>query len=767
MKGAHSVLAYDFKQLSPHDFELLARDLIQARDSIVLETFKNGRDHGIDFRYSRGAANTIVQCKHYVGSGLAPLLRALQEELPKAKRLNPQRYILVTSVDLTPSNKSAIKKLFTPLIQSAGDIIGQADLNNLLTLYEEIHGRQYKLWLSSRMVLDRVIHGASVTQSEFDVQRVHREICRYVHSAAYPRALEMLNDNHVAIVSGAPGVGKTTLARMLLYHHLERGYEAISILTDFQTGRERYQPGKKQIFYFDDFMGATFLGERAAAFTRNEDAAILDFIEMTRASKSARLVMTTREHILQQAIATSEKLKHSRLIDSRCVLAIEDYSKWQRAEILYNHIYFSDLPAPYREELLADRFYLEVISHKKFNPRLIEWLSDFHRVRSVPAEGYRTFVRNLLANPAEIWTHAYQCQISNAGRSALLALYTRNGSCRAGIAEDAFWSLHAVRGARYGFQSDPSDWRRALSELNGSFVRPGEVIEVIDPSVLDLLNTVLRDTPQNALDMVEGATSFSQMRKIWSVAAATENLPVMQLLMNEQARVVTTIERLLRVPCEMSTSHGVSRCDDSPALRLTLMIDIACKLRATALVPTLTSSLATLLAAPETHALDLIEGVALANKFAGNDHVLGPDAPSQRQRILRKLAKLASEGCGSYELLALLGSVDVEEVSTEMFDDLAQAGRVFCSDYLDQELSDAKATSDFEGLEECLELIAMRLNVNVGADIDAVNEKRQQFEEIQERLEEGRYEQWKEDRHSAQAGDQRLEDLFDSLRRRG
>ncbi len=167
----------------------------------------------------------------------------------------------------------------------------------------------------------------------------------------------MLNTGHVAIISGAPGVGKTSLAKMLLYVYLEQGYEAVSILTDFQTGRERYQPGKRQIFYFDDFIGATFLGERASTFTRNEDRAILDFIEMVRASPTARLVMTTREHILRQATATSEKLKQSRLIDGRCVLEIGDYSHQQRAEILYNHIYFSDLSDTYRGALLSERCY--------------------------------------------------------------------------------------------------------------------------------------------------------------------------------------------------------------------------------------------------------------------------------------------------------------------------------------------------------------------------------------------------------------------------
>jgi hypothetical protein len=272
----------------------------------------------------------VVQCKHYVGTGLPGLIGDLKKEAVKAEKLKPSRYILVTSVGLTPLNKAQIQSLFGSVL-TTGDILSPDDINNLLGLYPEVERRHYKLWLASRVVLDRVIHNASITQSEFDVERVYRDIRRYVRSAAYPRGLHMLNTGHVAIISGAPGVGKTSLAKMLLYVYLEQGYEAVSILTDFQTGRERYQPGKRQVFYFDDFIGATFLGERASTFTRNEDRAILDFVEMVRTSSTARLVMTTREHILRQAIAASEKLKQSRLIDGRCVLEIGDYSRQQRA----------------------------------------------------------------------------------------------------------------------------------------------------------------------------------------------------------------------------------------------------------------------------------------------------------------------------------------------------------------------------------------------------------------------------------------------------
>lgn len=45
---------YDFHQLSPHDLEVLTRDLLQANWGVDIESFKAGRDGGIDLRYAVG-----------------------------------------------------------------------------------------------------------------------------------------------------------------------------------------------------------------------------------------------------------------------------------------------------------------------------------------------------------------------------------------------------------------------------------------------------------------------------------------------------------------------------------------------------------------------------------------------------------------------------------------------------------------------------------------------------------------------------------------
>ena len=43
---------YDLRQPSPHDFEVLTRDLLQAEWGVALESFKTGRDVGVDLRYA-------------------------------------------------------------------------------------------------------------------------------------------------------------------------------------------------------------------------------------------------------------------------------------------------------------------------------------------------------------------------------------------------------------------------------------------------------------------------------------------------------------------------------------------------------------------------------------------------------------------------------------------------------------------------------------------------------------------------------------------
>ena len=542
---------YDLKQLSSRDFEDLTRDLLQAEWGVSLETFRTGRDGGIDLRHiSAENGTTVVQCKHFAGSGYSNLLSHLSNsETAKVKSLKPSRYLLVTSVGLSPSNKDAIQQLFRPFIQSPNDVIGANDIDGLLQRHPEVVKSNFKLWLTSTEVLERILHNAEIVQTEFEVERVTRKLPLFVQNAAFPRAQNILNDSNVLVVSGAPGIGKTTLAEILLYTHLEQGYEPVVIQNDIREGKNRFNSKRRQVFYFDDFLGQTFLGEDRFPGGMNSDASLVDFVAMTMATGQSRFILTTREHLLQGAYIASERLRHSALLDHRCLLALGDYSKGQRARILYNHLYFSDLSRDYKKEILRDDFFLEIVGHKHFNPRLIEWLASSSRLRDISSIEYKSHIRKILDNPQEIWSHAFNYQISLAARNILLVLYSNGASCELRDMETIWNSLNIHTARKYNSSVDPRDYSRALKELDNAFVsyQKGHA-EFLNPSVRDMIAAEIRDYPDLGLDVIEGAARFQQITAIVDLARRDGNADLERALIENGTIVIRSMTRLLRKP---------------------------------------------------------------------------------------------------------------------------------------------------------------------------------------------------------------------------
>jgi len=60
---------YNFRTLSPIDFELLVRGLLQAELGITMESFGHGKDGGIDFRFSVADQDVVVQAEHHIEGG--------------------------------------------------------------------------------------------------------------------------------------------------------------------------------------------------------------------------------------------------------------------------------------------------------------------------------------------------------------------------------------------------------------------------------------------------------------------------------------------------------------------------------------------------------------------------------------------------------------------------------------------------------------------------------------------------------------------------
>jgi DNA polymerase III delta prime subunit len=568
---------YDFHTLSPYDFELISRDIIQARDNIVLESFRTGRDGGIDFRYCPSEdQKIIVQCKHYRGTSVSGLIRSLKKEAQKLIKLSPSRYIIVTSLPLTPANKASIQKLFASNVLKAEDVITAEDLNNLLGMFPQIETSHHKLWLASIPVMQKVLHNAEHTRAVFEIERISEKIKRYVQSDAYSKAIEILNKENFVIIAGQPGVGKTTLAEMLVYAYAKENFRPVVINSNIEEARRLYTPGERQVFYYDDFLGATFLGEQNVFLGANHDRDLLKFIDMVRRSTTAKLILTTREHILSQALRLSERLFMDNIVESKCVIEVSSYTRLQKAHMLYNHIYFSELPEEYIEFLLNDKFYMHIIDHTKFNPRIIEWLSTFRRIKNIRPKDFTEFVRKLLEDPAEIWLHAYKQQLSESARTMLLAIHSLGSHSSIDDIFQAFEALSRYRAHKYNLPIKADDRAVAMSELCDSFViSKNGAISYINPSVADLMNRVIREIPDNGFDIIYSAQKFRQITTVCAIAQAGDGEALRAHLSRSVGAITPILRRLSENPVYEKRDRKFLSVDVEIDMRAICLLDIA------------------------------------------------------------------------------------------------------------------------------------------------------------------------------------------------
>jgi hypothetical protein len=509
---------YTFASLSPHEFEHLSRDILQRELNVVFESFTPGRDGGRDARWiSQDGGTTIVQCKHYARTGYAGLLSALKKEAQRIGGLAPQRYLITTSVGLTPDNKDEIFELFTPFCQSPGDIFGQSDLNNRLGLYPEIEQRHFKLWLTSEAVLTRVLRASIFQTSASTLERARRKVERYVQNASFSRALALLENRRVCVVAGIPGIGKTTLAEIILAHYVDRhNYTAFTIVSDLHEIDSVRRHGAHQIFYYDDFLGKTGL----AQLGKNEDRRLVDFMQEVSETPSWRFILTTREYILSQAKERHESLAYAPLDSATCVIRLQDYTAPIRAQILYNHLYFSNLPQELRESVLSDKQYRRIYQHRNYNPRIVEAMTS---TNVLPSQTPDTYVAEFLANldnPQRIWSHAFDNQLANEARNLILVFGTLARTVLVEDLEKAFWSLHKYRQEAFGYVVTENDFSHALKAVDGSFLQTdheyGElVVNYHNPSIQDFLESRLSERPDHVRDLAASAVFFEQVRSLW------------------------------------------------------------------------------------------------------------------------------------------------------------------------------------------------------------------------------------------------------------
>ncbi len=780
---------YDFKSLSSFDFEQLVRDLLQKELQIRLESFKQGRDRGIDLRYSqskwpRGTTprELIIQCKHYAATPYSTLRSHLErDELPKVQQLKPQRYVVATSVGLTPGNKQEIVDIFAPYCQGPADVFGNDDVNNLLGKFPAIETGHFKLWLTSTPVMNRVLHSALFNESQAARARMLERMKLYVANKSFVEAKRLLDSAHYCVIVGVPGIGKTTLAETLIVDYLAREYEVFVLSHDIRDAFRVHDSTRKQLFYYDDFLGQTGLADK---LQKNEDEALVRFVEAVQSSGLTRLVLTTRDYIFNQAKLTYEKIARSRLDRQLCVVDLGAYTNADRAKILFNHVYFSQLPHDYKAAVLIDRGYRKILKHPNFSPRIVEWMTDLsvHEATS-PQEYLDEFVRNL-SHPLRLWEHAFNRQLSNASRHLLLSLATLPDPVRLDDFRQAFEHVLAFQAERFGFSRHPDDFQHAIKECEANFVSvssPTAQTEVLlatfhNPSIRDFLYDYLDSNTDYVRAMCQSAAYFEQVERLWAGFARGDHAesvtPITRAwLCANPEPLWRGLDRTFRTEAcgliwgeQRAHIHGV---ETSYERRLLFALSVA----------SFTSR-------PEVRAI-----LGTMVEFVHSRLQRGSCDPQSLNRLLTTLSwTYISTGITSNEFVAAAKSalgIGVGPLMDHLDRDFDEYGAAIefaqrhvdvvsvdelrqLTDLFQERVRDFDSDRDFEHLEAVafkIETIATMCAVDVEDDIVRLRERATELKDEAESRADDDYDRWRDDEPLDRQDDEKgIDDMFDALR---
>lgn len=498
-------MEYDFSKLNDREFEILAASVIEKELKNKVEIFKSGRDGGVDGRFWIGEKKEgIIQCKHYFETPYPQLISKLKtEELDKVKKLNPTKYIFVTSKKISRKNKQEIKEIFKPYINTERDIWGLEDLNTFLSKREnqDIVEKNYKLWITSTSVLDILYNNAIKGRSQFTIREIEEKAYRYVVTENHHKGLRILEENNVIILTGEPGIGKTTLADNLAIHYIAKGYGFCDIEENISEAESLFRDNEQKIilFYCDDFLGSNMYD----AINNKKDSHIVKFISRIKKDKSKKFILTSRTNILNKAYSLSHIFQNLKIRDNEFLLTIKNLTNLDKAKILYNHIYHSNLPEKFIDIIYEDKRYKEIIKHQNFNPRIIEFITDSSVIGNLKSENYWTYIIKSLDQPEVIWADYFQNQTDDCVRALTYLTVFNNGKITEDKLRNSYTSFLKIHTVNMGDSSDKSfEAVRKLatkSLLNRNLVNENKYEYVLfNPSIADfILNTY-----SNEIDLI-------------------------------------------------------------------------------------------------------------------------------------------------------------------------------------------------------------------------------------------------------------------------
>jgi hypothetical protein len=444
------------------------------------------------------------------------LFSTLKKEAKKIEKLDFTTYLLVTSLSLSVLQKEKVVNQLNNKIQSK-HIITKDDLNYLLGL-ESNHYIEFKypeLWMKSINIHQKIFHIGFLNHSKFITEKIFSSLMNFVPHKHFNQVVNHLEKSNIVIISGNPGIGKTTLSYALISHYIYfKKFQLIDLsYRKIQEAESFLYQEKPTVFFIDDFLGKIKLNKG------NDYSQLLYFMIEKIENSNHKLIITSREYILRRANKELFPINEINKFITKNVIELKSFTRRIRTEILFNYLNNNNLPVSKIESFLESD-YKKLIDHKNYNPRIIEELTKARFVKNIDSGNYFSFFIDSLNNPLLVWKNVYENLPNKLYKLTILIRFLIEKQLPISKLEKAINSIIENSKEFNTFSYD--DFEYVMKELEGTFFKfqngydelieeEYTLVEFQNPSVIDFVDSFIWDKTYWLNLIIKNAIYYEQL----------------------------------------------------------------------------------------------------------------------------------------------------------------------------------------------------------------------------------------------------------------
>lgn len=520
------------------DFENFAIEIVKEKfKNSSLHGFKEGKDDGIDGIDDVDSPSLIIQAKRWQATkNHATAVKLLKKEIDKIALTKEKygwkadfNYVIVTSMGLSPAGLKEIRDYADKIIPNAiptDDYIIFSSTLTTLSQQEEYRDIFINYGLLEKDI-SNILRSERLKWVEAESQDYFSDFDSeyFVETPFLGEAYHILQREHIVLIQGPAGIGKTTTCSMLgnlflnnnenTFDIIVRRVEDINEVLKLYNGNYRCNEDRNLFVVFDDFLGRNKfdVGERV----------LQDIRKLYSASTNTNnlfICLNSRTQILQDA--TLMNFEFQKLIDEkftekrRFIIDLDKYSDIDKAyifrKVFERKLHYLEggdkIELVEKYNSLIGRDWKRIIRHRNYFPRLVELIAKNFKESK---ESFYDYVVYYLNHPIQLYNSLF-CNLEDEEKFLLLSL----------LQFDAYpveeeWLINSL----YTLELNPTfDFKKSLKKLDGSWLAftkesfdGKSKVDFLNPSIIDFLNDKLKESPKITEKITQNSIYLHQLCK--------------------------------------------------------------------------------------------------------------------------------------------------------------------------------------------------------------------------------------------------------------